>query len=165
MFCAWDRMKAASRPISTSARNLFETILLDSYATSPTRRTLCKRCLHTLRNSNGNLQGIKRLPRARPDNGSPLVACSWHKEPRRRVSQTRSLATVREGMRLSAPRLAAASLASVQKLRRQTITDSRIAPKHHGPLDEYDERVHSRRLRDDEHQRCTPGCSQLKCIG
>jgi hypothetical protein len=28
-------------------------------------------------------------------------------------------------------------------------------PKSIGPLEEYDERVHSRRLRDDEHQRCT----------
>lgn len=28
-------------------------------------------------------------------------------------------------------------------------------PSGRGPLDEYDERVHSRQLRDDEHQRCT----------
>src|SRR5437764_15265215 len=30
----------------------------------------------------------------------------------------------------------------------------RVVPKILGPLEEYDERVHSRRLRDDEHQRC-----------
>jgi hypothetical protein len=30
-----------------------------------------------------------------------------------------------------------------------------VVPKSAGPLEEYDERVHSRRLRDDEHQRCT----------
>ena len=29
-----------------------------------------------------------------------------------------------------------------------------VNPTGRGPLDEYDERVHSRQLRDDEHQRC-----------
>src|SRR5271155_3360130 len=33
-------------------------------------------------------------------------------------------------------------------------------PKSIGPLEEYDERVHSRRLRDDEHQRCTVATTQ-----
>jgi hypothetical protein len=32
--------------------------------------------------------------------------------------------------------------------------DCRVVPKILGPLVEYDERVHSRRLRDDEYQRC-----------
>jgi hypothetical protein len=35
-------------------------------------------------------------------------------------------------------------------------------PKSVGPLTEYDERVHSRRLRDDEHQRCTSGHNPKK---
>jgi hypothetical protein len=33
-------------------------------------------------------------------------------------------------------------------------------PNSIGPLGEYDERVHSRRLRDDEHQRCTVATAQ-----
>ena len=44
-------------------------------------------------------------------------------------------------------------------------------PKSIGPLEEYDERVHSRRLRDDEYQRCTVaiaprkgGSRELTCV-
>ncbi len=35
----------------------------------------------------------------------------------------------------------------------KALTTELANPDHWGPLDEYDERVHSRRLRDDEHQR------------
>lgn len=42
----------------------------------------------------------------------------------------------------------------------KALTTGLANPDQWGPLDEYDERVHSRRLRDDEHQRgeyCFPG--------
>ncbi len=35
----------------------------------------------------------------------------------------------------------------------EALTTGLANPDHWGPLDEYDERVHSRQLRDDEHQR------------
>lgn len=44
-----------------------------------------------------------------------------------------------------------------------TLTEVAENPKAWGPLDEYDERVHSHRLRDDEHQRSTDPLGGSPC--
>jgi len=43
----------------------------------------------------------------------------------------------------------------------QELIPPSVNPDSRGPLEEYDDRVHSRQLRDDEHQRGTITCHRL----
>jgi hypothetical protein len=153
-------MKASGRSVSAPTRNLLLNLLLEERAGTLARRPLCRQCLQTLRANAGILQKISRYPAARPRR-NPILSCGfWHEETRRRrpaVLQTRSLATVREGTLFRLPELIRTnSPRSPLKLwvKKDALTRD-VVPQSLGPLEEYDERVHSRRLRDDEHQRCT----------
>ena len=150
----WSRMKATGRPILSPTRNFLLNLLVEEPARTLARRPLCRKCLHTLRSNDAHSQKIARISgTCTPTNGAVSSCAFWHAETRRRrpaVSQLRSLATVREG-----PFFQLLQNSSMWTL--DTVKDPLMhvaVPKSSGPLEEYDERVHSRRLRDDEHQRC-----------
>lgn len=144
---------------STPTRNLLLCFLLEEGAGSLARRPLCRRCLHTFRSNAGVLQRISSFSVARARRNAILSCSFWHEETRRRclgVLATRSLAT-REGKLSRLPELGRINrpgwTLNVQMM--TEVLSRGVVPKSLGPLEEYDERVRSGRLRDDEHQRCT----------
>ena len=113
------------KPLSAGARRVLVGALFEQFGKRTSRRVLCKRCAHTLRSICFAQETSSTKPRTQRNHPS-LYPNFWHEETRRRWprgAQRRALATVRD------------------------------VPENHGPLEEYDERVHSRRLRMDEHQR------------
>lgn len=70
---------------------------------------------------------------------------------------TRHLATVSNGENMS-PQVSITQWESV-------LTQVAVNPSSTGPLEEYDERVHSHRLRDDEHQRGDSKTTPLSTLG
>jgi len=160
------RMKATGRIISAPARKLLLNLLVEERAGSLGRRPLCRRCLRTLHCNARILQNIRTLSPARKRHDPILSCCFWHEETRRRhlaTLQTRSLATVHEGTLFQVPLElgqtdSPRSILNIFVMKGALTRDA--VPNSIGPLEEYDERVHSRRLRDDEHQRCTVATTQ-----
>jgi hypothetical protein len=161
-------MKATGRIISAPARKLLLNLLVEERAGTLGRRPLCRRCLRTLHSNARILQNIRTLSPTIKRHDPILSRCFWHEETRRRhlaTLQTRSHATVHEGTLFQVP-LELKQTGSPRSMLNLFVMKGALTrdavPKSIGPLGEYDERVHSRRLRDDEHQRCTVANSPRK---
>ncbi|KIX02335.1 uncharacterized protein Z518_08276 [Rhinocladiella mackenziei CBS 650.93] len=116
-------MKGAARPIHHAFQAYFRAIISD-FAVQPQRCTICNDCLNTLRRQRKSSE----------------------------LSQRRQLHTSNKYQVPKSLHEAASRSRTVKpSQRRQLATVSDIAA--HGPLEEYDERVHARKLRDDQHQR------------
>lgn len=124
-------MKASARPLS--AANAFQSYLraINSQPTTLSqRRTLCTSCLIDLRARTGRKSNCRPTHRGL-HSAAPL--------PKRSLGTVRNVTTTRR------------KSFSRGSQRRTFANVNHVAT--HGPLEEYDERVHSRKLRDDEHQR------------
>jgi hypothetical protein len=159
-------MKVTGRAISAPARQLLLNLLVEERAGTLGRIPLCRRCLRTLHSNARISQNIRTLSPARRRHDPILSSCFWHEETRRRhlaTLQTRSLATVHEGTLFPGPPELGQTgsprpILNIFVMKGALTRDA--VPNSIGPLGEYDERVHSRRLRDDEHQRCTVATAQ-----
>ncbi|OAP60025.1 hypothetical protein AYL99_05027 [Fonsecaea erecta] len=116
-------MKASVRPIGTTTFQTYVRALLSDTAARPPGRSICTDCLNTLRRQRKGLRTSSRQIHV--------------------ASNGRTSRHLREAVR------AARSVARLHQRQLATVTD--VSAR--GPLEEYDERVHTRRLREDEHQR------------
>ena len=119
-------MKASVAPIPNAFQTYLRTLILDHAAVSPLGPTICSNCLTRRRRFSHNSSRRKLLQRS----------YTTH------ASRTSTLQLPARGHRLQHQH---------QHQTRQLATVTNLAK--HGPLEEYDDRVHSRKLRDDEHQR------------
>lgn len=138
-------MRRPPEPVFNVLQALIRTVLLESRPSAKHSGRICTRCLRS--QNQGSRQQI-RTPRLRP-----AAAYHSHFRSRRIRRQPRDVgigrpfgrcafATVSDGTRV---RIAVLLLRL--PLMRYLVSNSR------GPLEEYDERVYARILRDDDHQR------------
>jgi hypothetical protein len=127
--CVTVSMKASVQPVHNAFQSYLRALISDTAHQPPLRRSICAECLTTL------TLRQRRSPRV---SGRQLHvasrACSA-RYAREAVQTVQSSAQSQWQWR--------------QKRELATVKDVRP----HGPLEEYDERVHARRLRMDEHQR------------
>ncbi|KAH0836985.1 hypothetical protein AYO21_01712 [Fonsecaea monophora] len=118
-------MKPPVQPFRIAVQSYVRALLSDT-AALPLRRTICTNCLDTLRRQRKALRSSSRQIHVVASNG-------------------RSSRSLRQTVRV--PR----SVQRHQQQRRELASVTDVSTR--GPLEEYDERVQTRRLREDEHQR------------
>ena len=101
------------------------------------RRAICSECIHAF-------GGIQRPTSSKRTSRSSLPRC-FSLAQVRKPPLIRRMATVSDG-----------TLHILHIYLNGELMIDPVNPDSRGPLDEYDERVHSRRLREDEHQRSNP---------
>ncbi|KAK5047288.1 hypothetical protein LTR84_006810 [Exophiala bonariae] len=119
-------MKASVGPIPNAFQTYLRTFVFDHATVRPLGRSICSNCLTRQRRFSHNLNSSRRK--------------LLHRSYSTNVSRAPSLQLPARGHRLQH-----------QHQKRQLAAVANLAK--HGPLEEYDDRVHSRKLRDDEHQR------------
>ena len=130
------RIRPSFQVLRTLLKNPDEILYPIGYL--PTR-TVCVRCLRQ-----NKRWASTRVPRLSTGRASP-----WFRRPIRLLSSTkghsRQLAIVSNGETRQQDVFTTPTTHS--------LVSPKVDPERRGPMAEYDERVHSRRLRDDEHQR------------
>lgn len=118
------RMKASVRSVHRGFQSYLRATITDP-TVHPLRRTICTDCLNSLRHQ------------------SRLCAPSRRQLHILNQRQNPTSAALREAVQIAS---------SGQRYeRRELATVNEVTDR--GPLEEYDDRVHSRKLREDEHQR------------
>ena len=158
------RMKTTGRTISAPTRRLLLNLLVEERAGTLGRTLLCRRCLRSLHSYARSLQSIRHCFRREKDMILSYPAASGMKKlgediwQHHRHGHSQLCTKVRCSSALDSNRPTARVQYRTYVMKGALTHDT--VPKSIGPLEEYDERVHSRRLRDDEHQRCTVATAQ-----